>query len=731
MVYNPEAFTILIVDDDLGVLELMQRCLKRQGFGTLGASSGREAIDLLDGKKVDLLLLDYFLPDMTGNQLLEELSVKDRSLPYIIISGRGDERLAADMVKGGAKDYIIKDTALGDILPSVVRRVLRQLEQHRKLALAEKKQVLLGQILERLNHSGDIRPILQDSIRLMKQATSYSAIAIRLKQDKDLLYYATEGFPEQFLELESHSHPGGTTDQTAGEDGSDENRICLCDLLLEEKIHPSLPFITSAGSFWTNNIKVLAPVITEHYGLPFAMNHCCQFGYESMALIPLRSDNMVIGLLQINDTRADQFNEEMIHFFEGIAASIGLALGKRQAEIRLRQAHNELEERIIQRTHQLEMSNRLLLKGIREREQVELTLRESEAKFRHIHDNSPVMMFSLNSDLLICDVNNKWLEETGYTGEEVLGKNMDVVLAPEFQQTMESRIQSMCLRDKIIRDLGCRFRKKNGELIDVLLDGVLTQDPAGKSIRLLVVRDITQQKRFQEQLLAYQKQLQMLASQLSFIEERERRQIAADLHDSIGQTMVLTQIKLESLRDDIRAETIASELNEIESLVEQTIKDVHSLTFELSPPMLHELGLEAAVEWLLENMGEHYGIRCSLHDYRQNPLPIPSDLRVVLFRAVRELLLNIVKHAKTDRAQVSIDQNENTLLVSVEDNGCGFDPADFHKRINKKGGFGLFHIRERLFYLGGQFQIDSEPSRGTRITMSIPLITEYSDKEAS
>jgi len=238
---------------------------------------------------------------------------------------------------------------------------------------------------------------------------------------------------------------------------------------------------------------------------------------------------------------------------------------------------------------------------------------------------------------------------------------------------------------------------------------------------LLCLSDISERKQAQEKLLNYQKQLRTLASELSLTEERERRRIAADLHDSIGQTLAFTQIKLEMLREATEDDHITASLDDISGLIEQAIKDTHSLMFELSPPILHELGFEAALEWLVEYIQQQHGLPCILEKYTEMTNGLNTDASVVLFRAVRELLINAAKHARPTQVRVKLQEKTGILRVLVEDDGKGFEVDKIEAPSVKTGGYGLFNIKERLEHMGGRLEIKSEIGLGTRMILVLPL----------
>jgi DNA-binding NarL/FixJ family response regulator/signal transduction histidine kinase len=233
------------------------------------------------------------------------------------------------------------------------------------------------------------------------------------------------------------------------------------------------------------------------------------------------------------------------------------------------------------------------------------------------------------------------------------------------------------------------------------------------------VSRIIEHHRARERVLEYQEELRYLASQVSLSEERERRRIAVSLHDRVGHILAIAKFKLEDLQESVPADT----LNEIIQLIDQTIKDTRSLTFELSPPVLHELGFEAALEWLTKQTREQHPISTEFVDDGL-PKPLGDDMRVVLFQAVRELLVNVSKHAHAESVKVSSRRSGDAIQIHVEDDGVGFDPFEVASRRGKDGGFGLFNISERLGYLDGRMEISSMPGNGTRVILTAPLKSE-------
>jgi len=232
-------------------------------------------------------------------------------------------------------------------------------------------------------------------------------------------------------------------------------------------------------------------------------------------------------------------------------------------------------------------------------------------------------------------------------------------------------------------------------------------------------QNIDKYKRAEAALRKYEARLRTLSLELSHAEERERRRLALFLHDEIGQSLALLRMKLGEYAGGLELKSGKHDIGQICDVLEKAIDQTHTLTFELSPPILHQLGLEAAIEWAGEKISQDQGIDFIFNDDgRMKPLDV--DLKAFLFRCVRELMMNIVKHAKARRMTVSLTMTQNQVCAVVEDNGIGFDTSLLERQAEIVG-FGLFSIRERLAAVDGTFELRSEAGRGTRVALSIPV----------
>jgi len=231
----------------------------------------------------------------------------------------------------------------------------------------------------------------------------------------------------------------------------------------------------------------------------------------------------------------------------------------------------------------------------------------------------------------------------------------------------------------------------------------------------------TSQLEAERRIRAYQRQLRRLTSELSLAEARERREIASDLHDHIGQSLAYVSQKVTMLQGNAIFSGMEGDFSEILSILSQTIKYTRNLTVEISPPVLYELGLSPAIDWLAERARHRHGFKViqSQSGTTQN---IPEEIRVFIFKSVQELIVNVAKHAQASQVDIRTIWRDDKLEIVVSDNGKGFEATSLENGLIDADCFGLFSIRERLSYIGGELTIDSVLGEGTRVS----LLTGYS-----
>jgi PAS domain S-box-containing protein len=372
--------------------------------------------------------------------------------------------------------------------------------------------------------------------------------------------------------------------------------------------------------------------------------------------------------------------------------------------------------------HDIKISNKELRREIDDRKKIEQTLIESETQVRKIIDKAPTGIALLDKEGWILECNTALQDMLDYNKDELCGVLFVQAIHPQDKPLYNNKFKELISGASDIYRIDSRYIHKEFREVWGSLSASVVRDEAGEpQFVIAMVEDITTKRQAEEKIVNYQRQLQSLTFELSLIEERERRRIATNLHDNVGQVLTLIGIKVDELHEKVSLTNYNPIVKEIRKLIGQTIKWIRSLMFELSPPILYDLGLEEAIEWLAEHFLHEHGLKIKVNRDTQ-PKPLKTEGNIILFQAVRELLLNIVKHSKATSAKIYIQRACNDLRIIVEDNGIGLENNLFDHNQHKIKGFGLFSIYERFEYYGGNMMIESNKPQGTKITLLMPII---------
>lgn len=343
-------------------------------------------------------------------------------------------------------------------------------------------------------------------------------------------------------------------------------------------------------------------------------------------------------------------------------------------------------------------------------------LRESETRYRNLYDEIPLIYLTTDREGVILSVNAHGARELRYEPEELVGRSLLDLVPEEDRPEVEAKLQAFAANPRSPRSWEARKRRKDRTTLWALDTIQGSRQANGRLGFLVISEDITERKLSEQQILGYQERLKSLAAAVVLAEERERRRIGAGLHDDVGQTLAIVKIKLGELCRSAAESGSAQKLEEICGLLDQAIRSTRTLNFELSSPVLYELGLGAALQELGEMMASRGGIQFHFRAERwRDP---GAELAIVLYRSVRELLFNVVKHARASNVRMAIDASGDQVRIAIEDDGVGF--AAGGQVFDASGGFGLFTVREQLIHAGGGLEIDSSPGKGTRVRLFAP-----------
>jgi PAS domain S-box-containing protein len=261
--------------------------------------------------------------------------------------------------------------------------------------------------------------------------------------------------------------------------------------------------------------------------------------------------------------------------------------------------------------------------------------------------------------------------------------------------------RSLALLDILARQAADLLERRRGEEAMQKWNANLEQEVGRRTAELLESSD----------------RLRALASELHLAEQRERKRIAIELHDYLAQLLALAIMKLSQVKQ--KPENKTDLLNKAQELVSEALNYTRTLVNDLTPPMLHEFGLPAALRWLAEKMERHQ-LSVTIESSGQDNFTLPEAQALLLFQSIRELLINASKHSGAGEATVSLTRSNGEFRVEVRDGGKGFD-IDAKAKGGDPVNFGLFSIRERMMALGGSFELESEPEKGTRATLVLPF----------
>ncbi len=354
--------------------------------------------------------------------------------------------------------------------------------------------------------------------------------------------------------------------------------------------------------------------------------------------------------------------------------------------------------------------------------QTQQQLAISEQRFRGIFDQTFQLIWLIGTDGTVIQANQTALEVLAGRGKTVIGQPFWTTSwwshSPDVRDRLRQAIKDAA-EGRIVR-LEVTYLRSDGKLAHLDFSLKPVRNEHGE-ITLLIPegRDITDRMQAEELLWDSRQRLEVLSRQLISTQETERRHLARELHDEIGQVLTAIKMNLRRAQREVDSGTRPDWEDNVE-MVERAIIQVRNLSLSLRPPQLDELGLVAALHWLVKHQARLGGFEDHL-DVDLGDVRIPVELETVCFRIAQEALTNAIRHGMPRSVRVKLQASSHELSLSIQDDGIGFDVSDSRRRAMDGDNFGLISMQERSSLVGGQVQIESTPGRGTRVHVSFPL----------
>jgi len=349
----------------------------------------------------------------------------------------------------------------------------------------------------------------------------------------------------------------------------------------------------------------------------------------------------------------------------------------------------------------------------------EATMKESEGRYRSLVELSPDGII-LQCDGKIIYANPAAIKLFPSTNpDEIIGASFLEIIPIENRNMIKERLDSVIETGKPIGPVHAVFHSPDGRIRYLEGTGIPITF-MGKPAIQTIVRDITPFKLNEAKLQQYSERLKHLSQQLMNAQEVERRTVACELHDEIGQALTAAKINMDSLKRMGIAPQVAAQIDDTTCIIGHTLQLVRNLSLDLRPSILDDLGLIPALRWYINRQAERAGFTAQFSSVVFNER-LPAELEITCFRVVQEAVTNIVRHAHAHRVSIELRNDQHKLHLMIQDDGKGFDVDAARKNAASGQSLGLLGMQERVLLVDGELNIQSEPGKGTTVLVYFPI----------
>jgi len=364
-----------------------------------------------------------------------------------------------------------------------------------------------------------------------------------------------------------------------------------------------------------------------------------------------------------------------------------------------KRAHDELEQKVVERTA----------------EQLALAKR-----YEYLTKYANDIILIMDQDWKIIEANDRALAAYGYTREELLNLHIGDLRSEGGAASSDNLLLGKGAHDNLTFET--EHRRKDGTTFPVAISSSMLKLGEVK-FHQRIIRDMTETKRREKVLEESAQQLRFLTSQLILIQEKERSRISKELHDDLGQALMVLKFQIDSIEAGLAKgkKDVMADFQFLIHYLDGVIEKVRRLSRDLSPVSLEDLGLSVALKNLFEEFNGLLEIHWSPEEVDELSHLFSPLVELNIFRIFQESLTNIGRYAQASQVFVSIKEQEENVIFTVEDNGIGFEMDEVRRRENRGRGIGLAAMEERARLVGGSLEVWSHPGMGTKITFTIPL----------